>query len=137
MQLGDRPGLPLAIAMAFAPDPLDVLWFACATAGDLSAAFHQFNRYRRMCTGGCDWEIHEGVEDVRLTFVAQTAEGCGARAATEFALAELLHCARLLSGVHWEPLTVSLPHRAPDDTQAHREFFGVEPRWGSARSHRP
>jgi AraC-like DNA-binding protein len=134
MQLSDRPELPLSIARAFAPDPLDVLWFACATAGDLSAAFHQFNRYRRMCTGGCDWEIHEGANEVRLTFVSEAGEGCGARAASEFALAELLHCARLLSGVHWQPLHVALPHPAPRDTKAHREFFGLEPRWGSART---
>jgi len=134
MQLGDRPELPLSIATAFAIDPLDVLWFACATAGDLRAAFEQFNRYRRMCTGSRDWEFHEGAREVRLTFVSHSAEGCGARAATEFALAELLHCARLLSGVSWQPLEVMVPHSAPQDTKAHREFFGVEPRWGSARA---
>lgn len=127
------PGLGLGWARHYAPGDYGLVGFICVTAATLREGIRQLVRYSRLWTDSPVMLFDDTA--IVLRHISPSLDCVGRRLATESALAELLHGARVLTErPDLTPAAIEIGHSAPDDTATHRAFFGVQPMFGAPRT---
>jgi len=134
MRASHDPGFPVFVGSRTQPKDYDVVGFAYMTRANLREALDQAVRYSKVWSDASGWEVRS--DDVTLTLTLQIDEPdrLGARCETEALFAEMVHSARSLTGVDFDPIEVRFRHAAPRETRAIEAFFQAPVRFGAPRS---
>jgi len=116
-------------ATRYAPGDYGLMGFVSMNSATLAEALHQAARYLALWTDDPSMVL-EADGTLRVLHRARYLDGPGFRLATEAALAEVLHGARVATGTRLTPAEVRFAHPAPPDVSAHDEFFGVKVLFG-------
>ncbi len=128
------PLFGLRAAQAIRPGAFDVLDYAVRTAPTLRTALQRLARYNRLVHDLATFELLADGDTVRVEHRFAGAGSGPCRHAAEFTLASLVVVGAQISGHALPAVAVAFTHDAPDDLQAFREVFGVEPRFGATVS---
>ncbi len=131
--LGDA-GFPVFYASTVRIDDYGLLGLACKTAADVGAALRLVEAHLPAYTDAISVRLHEEADQVAVSVTRAGGARLGVRCSVESALAELLGSVRAIAGAPVAPSAVTFTHRSPADTRAHRQHFGVVPRFGAARN---
>ncbi|MBS1119745.1 MAG: AraC family transcriptional regulator [Deltaproteobacteria bacterium] len=126
----NRYDLGLLATELFTLPDYGLLGFVCMNSSTLADAFVAVVRYSKLWTDDPRWHMLANGA-MRLEYRTGARYPLGLRCATEAALVELVHGARLLLGERLIPEAVLVRHRAPPDRSPHDAFFGVVVRFGS------
>lgn len=111
-------------ATRYAPGDYGLVGFVSMNSATLGEALRQATRYLGLWTDDPSMVLDEG-GTLRVIHRARYVDGPGVRLATEAALAEVLHGARVATATQLTPAEVHFAHPAPPDVRKHEEFFGV------------
>lgn len=129
-----EPDLALQGARHYRPGDYGLVGFVAASSATLGDGLDAVVRYARLWTDSpvIQWTA-PGALDVETR--PSMPDRVGLRLTIEAALAELVHGARVLTGLPGlAPAEVRIAHPAPADTTAHDAFFGVAVEFGAART---
>ena len=147
-----RRDLPLRAAAAEGTESFGAIGFSCMTSPTVAGAFAHLARYYGVLSTAARWWLVEergrrgagrrsarADQRLRLEYELQPLPGAatetGRALAIEFALAEVVHFARLFAAAPLEIVEVLLPHAAPEEgAAAHEAHFRAPVRWGEARA---
>ena len=134
MRALDDAGFPIFYATTVRIDDYGLLGLACKTAADLGAALRLVEAHLPAYTDAITVRLEEEGDCAVLSVARAGGARLGVRCSVESALAELLGSMRAIAGAAVAPSAVTFAHRSPADTRAHRQHFGVPPRFGAARN---
>ncbi|MEJ7731569.1 MAG: AraC family transcriptional regulator ligand-binding domain-containing protein [Polyangiaceae bacterium] len=134
MRALDDAGFPIFYATTVRIDDYGLLGLACKTAADLRAALRLVEAHLPAYTDAITVRLEEEGDRAVLSVARAGGARLGVRCSVESALAELLGSMRAIAGAAVAPAAVTFSHRSPADTRAHRQHFGVAPRFGAARN---
>jgi AraC-like DNA-binding protein len=114
---------------------LGVIEYIFRSSDDLEAALLRLVRYNRVIQGSeIFWSERVG-DDVHLVYESPYPDGDAiGPVAAEFTLGAVVVLARSAAGADVNPREVQFRHRRPPDLQPLRQLFGVDPRFGAART---
>lgn len=147
-------GFILRAASGTDPRSFGAVGFACMTSPTLGDAFQLAARYHIVCTDAAHWWREDVIADGRkapsrangharqpgaarqsaIVFEQRGPHGRGREAATEFALAEMLHHARFLTQEWIEPIETRFAHPCSSSPAPFERFFGERLRWSALRN---
>lgn len=119
------PGLGISYAKVFPPGATGLLGHLMITAPTVRDVFQVLTRYLQVHTTPMQsrFEIHDdGVG--WFSFAWPSSFTAPQIQYTGFAMASLILRLRRATGPNWLPLAVHFHHRAPDDVEPYRHFFG-------------
>lgn len=132
-----RPDLALAAATAQSTDSFGAIGFACMTSPNVGGAFARLARYYGVLSTASRWSVvgdAEAAARLHLVFELDAPAAAGVRCAVEFALAQVVHFARLFAARPVQVAEVHLPHRAAGDDAAQRALFRCPVLWEQPRA---
>jgi AraC-like DNA-binding protein len=129
---------PLRVASAFRHEDNEIFGFLAMSCATIGEAFDRTLHYSRLYTHGALYEMDVDREATRITWLPWPGEldDIGYRAAMDYHMANMEQAIRQLGLSPPRPVEVRLRHAAPSDAAdaaAYLAFYGVAPRFGSAR----
>ena len=125
------PELPLRAATALGTDSFGVIGFACMTSPTVAESFARLARFYGVVSTASRWSLSEEPPHIALVFQIESGPPAATQAATLFALAELVHFGRLMTGRRVPLVEARLPVPPPADAAPYRAHFGAPLRWNS------
>ncbi len=116
-------------ATRYAPGDYGLTGFVSMNSATLEEGLRQAARYLALWTDDPSMVLDPD-GSLRVIHRARYVDGPGFRLATEAALAEVLHGARIATASQLRPAEVRFAHPAPPDVRKHDEFFGVRVLFG-------
>lgn len=128
-------GFPLQVASAFRHEDNEIFGFLAMSCATIGEAFDRTLQYSRLYTVGATYDMDVDAGATRITWLPWPGEPDepGYRAAMDYHVANMEQAIRQLGRVPVPPVEVRLRHAAPPDDDAYTAFYGVTPRFGSAR----
>jgi len=128
-------GFPLRVASHFRHEDNEIFGFLAMSCPTIGEAFDRTLHYSRLYTVGASYEMDVDHAATRITWLpwAGDLDDVGYRAAMDYHVANMEQAIRQLGRSPTRPVEVRLRHAAPRDASGHTEFYGVAPRFGSAR----
>jgi AraC-like DNA-binding protein len=126
-----RSDLPLICASTLNLGTFNVIGFACMTSRNLGEGFHRLARYYHILCSAARWSLGETPDRLTLLFELAGSGGPGIRAATEFAVAEVVHFARLITANPIPIAGITFRHARAAPESVYRDFFRVPVRWNA------
>lgn len=127
----DDPGFVIDIAEHVPLEAYDTMGFAMRSAPDLGVAVEVARRYQPLYTASSVFEVDRDARGLHVWMRPSGPLPLAARCATESAVSQMLHLARLLSGVRIVPSYVGFRHAEPTSIQRHTQFYGIGARWNA------
>jgi AraC-like DNA-binding protein len=123
-----RADAALQGAQNYAPGDYGLVGFVAMNCATLYEALQHVVRYMSLWTDDPGIRAHDdGL--IEVEYRTSFADRPGVRCATEAALAEILHGARLLTQGTLAPAHVTFTHEGPSDPSAYERFFGAPVRF--------
>jgi AraC-like DNA-binding protein len=109
-------------AQRYNPGDYGLVGFVCMNSATLGEALRHLVRYLHLWTDDPAMRLDDD-GTLELSYRNAFPDSLGLRCATEAALAEILHGARIVTHSPLAPREVSFTHDAPPETAAHEAFF--------------
>lgn len=126
---------PLRVASAFRHEDNEIFGFLAMSCANIGEAFDLTLKYSKLHTFGASYDMDFDAEATRITWLPWPGEltDAGYRAAMDYHVANMEQAIRQLGVSPPRPVQVRLRHSAPAATAEYAGFYGVAPRFGSAR----
>ncbi len=131
---GHHRDLPIRAATALGTDSFGVIGFACMTSPTIAEGFARLARYYNVLSTAGHWSLETEGKRVLLMFSLAPSPGMGARAASEFALAEAIHFGRMVATRPLDVVETRFAHEAPADDSPHSRHFRSPMVWNAPHS---
>jgi len=134
MAIVQDDAFPLRVAQVTGIAELGVLGLACKTCENVEAAIERARRFLPLATDAARWTIVPTRAGLDLVLERGSSLRADLHHIDEFALAELVWAARIMTGIEWTPRAVHFAHPAPADAMPFHAFFGVPVQFGRPTS---
>jgi AraC-like DNA-binding protein len=126
---------PLRVASFFRHEDNEIFGFLAMSCATIGEAFDRTLHYSRLYTVGATYQMDVDPHSTTIAWLPWPGDldDTGYRAAMDYHVANMEQAIRQLGAAPTRPLEVRLRHPAPRETAAYVDFYGVEPRFGSAR----
>ena len=128
---GRGPELPLRAATALGTESFGVIGFACMTSATVAESFSRLARFYGVLSTASRWSLVQEPPHIALVFQIESGPPAATQAATLFALAEIIHFGRLMTGRRVPVVEARLPLPPPPAAAAYRAHFGAPIRWNA------
>jgi AraC-like DNA-binding protein len=127
------PAFALRAASLFKLEDHEVFGFLAMSCETLGQAYDRTATYRALYCIGARWELLVESDATRMVWYPWPGNPRDVeyRAAMDYAVADMANAIRRLSPTGPTPIEVRLAHKAPAQTAAFAEHYGVEPKFGT------
>ncbi len=129
----NNPALGLLVAQHLKPERLSTSALAAMVSPTLAVALQRMARYNRL-TWGDDYEVTLDAQALVLSVLTPQESRPYGYSKVDMELASITELARLFTGVHVQPLSLSLRQPEPAYAALYAKTFGCPVRFGQARN---
>lgn len=119
----DVTALPVKVGASMRCDEYGALGLAWKSAPTLMGSFRRVERYARLWTSVVEYELQEAERGVLYILHREGDRRLGMRLSNEATLASAVSISREVSPGSFAPLEAHFKHAAPDNLDAHTEYF--------------